>query len=213
MSSLIFMTDENHAIVATDTLATTSTGIPFKFTTKAFPIPHLRMVMAATGVGAFLGKWFIRVNDDFLVRGVEHLNQFASETLLTLWHELGTQAKIPVNSTVTVYHFGVSELTGQICTYVFRSTSDFRVETLGYGYALKPDGPTDMKFESIDDIVQTMISQREMQRSKPLDEQVFIGGEVQILELNKRGVSILTAHRFDDYAHSEELMYKGFNAR
>ena len=65
MSSLIFHTEQNQVMIATDTLATSPDGRPFKFTTKAFfLLPHLRMIIAGTGAGGFLGRWFIRVNDN-----------------------------------------------------------------------------------------------------------------------------------------------------
>jgi hypothetical protein len=52
MSSLIFFTDSEQALIATDTLAVSPDGQPLKFTTKAFALPHLRMVIAGTGAGA-----------------------------------------------------------------------------------------------------------------------------------------------------------------
>ena len=41
MSSLIFRTEREQVLVATDTLATSSDGKPGFFTTKAFIVPHL----------------------------------------------------------------------------------------------------------------------------------------------------------------------------
>jgi hypothetical protein len=73
VSSLIFFADEKQVLVATDTLATTLDRQPHLFTTKASIVPHLRLIMVATGMGRFLGRWFISVNDNFVVRGIDHL--------------------------------------------------------------------------------------------------------------------------------------------
>ena len=51
MSSLIFATDEQQIVVATDTLAVTTEGEPFLFASKATHIPHLRIIIAGTGFG------------------------------------------------------------------------------------------------------------------------------------------------------------------
>jgi hypothetical protein len=51
MSSLIFHTEQEQAVVATDTLAVSPGGRPFTFTTKAFHVPHPRMLIAGTGCG------------------------------------------------------------------------------------------------------------------------------------------------------------------
>jgi len=50
MSSLIVATDETQVLVVTDTLATHPDGRPLKFTTKAFVVPHLNLIIAATGI-------------------------------------------------------------------------------------------------------------------------------------------------------------------
>ena len=62
MSSLIFYTDEKQALVATDTLATYQDGAPSHFTTKAFPLPHLCMIIAGTGSAGFSDSWFHFIN-------------------------------------------------------------------------------------------------------------------------------------------------------
>jgi len=53
VSSLIFHTEQEQAIIATDTLAVSPGGRPLTFTSKGFHVPHLRMVIAGTGCGGF----------------------------------------------------------------------------------------------------------------------------------------------------------------
>ena len=54
MSSLIFELNTDCINVATDTLATLPDGSPAVFSTKAMYLPHLRMIVAGTGVA---GIW------------------------------------------------------------------------------------------------------------------------------------------------------------
>jgi hypothetical protein len=71
--------------VATDTLATSPDGKPLKFTTKAFILPHLKMIIAGTGAGGFLGRWFVRINDGLIVRGIDNLDYHTPRDLASMW--------------------------------------------------------------------------------------------------------------------------------
>ena len=48
------------------------------YTTKAFIVPHLHLIMAGTGVAGFLSRWFVRLNDNFIVRGIDRVNDFCA---------------------------------------------------------------------------------------------------------------------------------------
>jgi len=131
MSSLIFHADREQVLMATDTLATSTDGQPFKFTTKAFFIPHLRMLMAGTGLMGFLGRWFIQVNDWMLVKGIDNLNNHAPRYLSSIWQ--GYKEEVSAGEiSATIYHCGFSEIDGLIHTYVYRAPH-FLSETLGCG--------------------------------------------------------------------------------
>ena len=64
MSSLIYFTQEQQVFVATDTLAVSPDGKPLMFTTKTLIVPHLQMMMAGTGAGGFLDRWFCSGEQD-----------------------------------------------------------------------------------------------------------------------------------------------------
>ena len=81
MSSLIFYMDETQAAVATDTLATHPGGRPLKFVTKAFILPHLKLIMAGVGTGGFLSRWFVFMNDSIIVRGIDNLDYHTPRAL------------------------------------------------------------------------------------------------------------------------------------
>lgn len=211
MSSLIFYTDEHQVLVATDTLATSPDGEPFKFTTKAFIVPHLRMIVAGTGAGGFLGKWFIHINDGMAVRGIDHLDYHASRSLQLAWERHQKEFSLPDQITTTVYHFGFSESTGLIVAFAYRSTDSFRSDRLEpYGLRVKPECQIPLDYELPRDIRQMMEDQRRAQALLPKDKRVFIGGEIEVHHLLADGYRILTLGRFDDYSRDETTIFDRF---
>jgi hypothetical protein len=214
MSSLIFHTEKDQVLVATDTLATSPDGRPFKFTTKAFIVPHLNMIVAGTGNGPFPNRWAIRLNETYILRGIDHLNEHASRDLAALWRGHKQEFSLPTSSTVTIYHFGFSENTGSIHSFVYRSP-DFRSEQLtGYGIGVKPECTVPENYELPSDIRTMMNDQRRREALRPLHERVFIGGEIQIHRLSRSGFHVYTLDRFDDYQEDENAIHanlrKGF---
>ncbi len=134
MSSLIFHTEETQVLIATDTLATSPDGRPFKFTTKAFPVPHLKMLIAGTGAGGFLDRWLVQINDRMLVRDIDHLDLHTPRNLAEIWSRYKEEfPSFPDGCTTTVYHFGFSQATEVIHAYAYRSERGFTSERLGYG--------------------------------------------------------------------------------
>jgi len=213
VSSLIFYTDENQALVATDTLATSNKipGAPFKFTTKAFIIPHLKMIIAGTGQGGFLGKWFIEVNDRMIVKDIDALDYHAPRNLAAHWNNWIKKFSLPNDATSTVYHFGFSEKSQLIHSYVYRSTSNFKSELLPYGLGGKPEyiAPP-IPFDLPKDFKAMMNSQRELQLSETKENRVYIGGEIQVIHLTKDGFSSYSLCKFDDYNSDESEIYNNY---
>jgi hypothetical protein len=213
MSSLIFYTEENQVLVATDTLATSYEGKPFMFTTKTLIVPHLRMIACATGAGGFLGKWFVQINDRMVVRGIDHLDYHTPDSLAALWREHKEECSIPDDGTVTVYHFGFSEEESLIHSYAYRSTNNFRSEPfLQYGLGVKPECQVPERYELPKDIRKMMDEQRAIQSSRPVQERVYIGGEIQIYHLTTSGFSVYTIDRFNDYNSDEQAIYENFRS-
>ena len=212
MSSLIFHTDEKQVFAATDTLAVTPDGTPFFFTTKAFVVPHLRMIMAGTGAGGFLDRWFISVNQ-MIVRGVDDLKHCTPESLQKLWVEFRKAYSFPDDFTTTVYHFGFSEITGVINSYAYRSTNNFRSEPLQYGLAIKPECTVPDNYRLPHDLKSMMDEQRAIQRSRPAGDQLYIGGEIYVHHLMEGGSNVYRLDRFDDYEQDRETIYTNLLAR
>lgn len=212
MSSLIFQTEESQVLVATDTLATSPDGQPFKYTTKAFIVPHLRLLIAGTGTGGFLGRWLVRINDELAVRGIDNLDHHTSGYLASLWNRHKQEISFP-DGTATIYHFGFSEEDGTIHSFVYRSTNNFKSERIEKDYlGVKPECVVPAAYRLPQDIKKMMDDQRAIQASVPKDQRVYIGGEIQVHHLSEDGFHVYTLDRFEDYQRDEEAIYKNFEA-
>ncbi len=212
MSSLIFETQPDMALVATDTLAVHPSGAPSHFTSKALLVPHLRMIIAGTGVAGFSSRWFLRVLDNMIVRGIEHLDYHAQGSLQNLWSEYVEELDIPEDISTTLYHFGVSEVSGEIVTFAYRSEKDFESERLGHGLRFKPvcddpgDTPPPARF------VEMMKSQRKLQEDVPPAQRVHIGGEIHLFVLTPSQTISARIHEFSDFDQVQEAIYSNFSS-
>jgi hypothetical protein len=173
------------------------------------------MLIAGTGIGGFLGRWFIQINDWMLVRDVDDLNIHTPNCLATMWAnekianpDIFTTAN---STTTTVYHFGFSNADGRIHSFAYRSANEFKSEPLDYGTGRKPECSIPDDFYIVRDARKMMDEQREIQALKSTDSgRLYIGGEIQIHHVSKDGFLVCTLHRFEDYARDEEAMAENF---
>lgn len=208
MSSLIFVTNDAEALVATDTLAVDENGMPAFWTSKAFPLPHLRMIVAGTGAAGFATLWAGVINDRMVVRDVENLDHHTPRMLRELWDGYKVEKNCQTSDvTTTIYHFGLT-VTDDIRVYAYRSTSSFQSESLPVGaMATKPGCDTSWVSGLPDDIPRLMKMQREDQSKLPFSERVHIGGEMQVLRLSATGVQSFSMGRFSDFDEQNALMF------
>lgn len=210
MSSLIFYTNPDRIVVATDTLsASAEDGKSFSYTTKALIVPHLRMIICGTGCLGFATQWFVQINDGAVVRDIDHLNYHTPGALQRLWADF-LDDDLRLSSTTTIYHFGYSNA-GTVRGYAYRSTNQFASEPLEHGLGIKPpvEIPSDIPplpagFRRLMDI------QRDLEAKKPLQEQVRIGGEIVVHDLDREGCRVFIYDRFEDYENDLETMFGQF---
>lgn len=210
MSSLIFATDSEQAFVATDTLAVSYNGEPSFFTTKAFIVPHLRMIVAGTGVTGLISNWFVQVAHGMVVRGIEHLDYHTPDNLNRIWKNMKEEFPIPDNLTTTIYHFGFSEEDELIKSYAYRSINNFDSDPIIYGLGVKPECTVPENYQLPFNIPAMMQEQREIQALQPKESRLYIGGEIQITHLTKDGFNSYCLCKFDDYDADEEAIYLNY---
>ncbi len=142
------------------------------------------------------------------MKGIDNLDYHTPRILSSLWQGCKQELSIPDDVTTSIYHFGISENTGLVHWYRYRSAESFRSDRLEpYGFLVKPECQIPEKFESTEDIVKMMDEQRLIQASKPKNERVYVGGEIQIHHLSHDGFRVYTLHRFEDYARDEMAIY------
>ncbi len=208
MSSLIFHTDPSHALVATDTLAVKPDGTPQMFCSKATFLPHMKTIIAGTGLGGFANDWANYVNNRLIVAGLRNLDYHTPEGLRTLWSSAKERDDFPDSITTTVYQIGVSEDDKEVCAYAYRSINNFVSEPLGHGTRAKPECVFPTEGHLLQHLHPMMLEQRSIQDAKPPEERLYIGGECVVMHLTKETCVTATLFRFDDHAEQLGEMFK-----
>jgi hypothetical protein len=205
MSSLIFYTEPNQALVATDTLGVDEVGQPFIFVNKASYLPDIRTIIAGTGVGGFATDWAQIVNSRFRVSGIGNLNLHTTQALRELWADYKHKYQISDEGTSTVYHFGFCEVDQIIKTFVYRSTNDFQSESIGYGTGVKPECKI-LEGNLVETIPLMMAEQRRIQDATDANIRIYIGGEIQVIHLDLNGCKFFKIGEFEDFRSHQEVV-------
>jgi hypothetical protein len=207
MSSLIYKVEKTQVFIATDTL-TTQNGRAIQFATKAFPLPHLRMVIAGTGLAGFLDHWLVAINAS-PVRGIDALNEHAQAGLLNVLRTFKKQFP-SMDEATSVYHFGFSEDTALIHSFAYKSEEMFEPRQIAYGLYVKPNVPEDaIPTDTLhpSDIPRIMAAQRAIQAKLPRETRVSIGGEMQMHHLEQAGYKAYRLGQFEDYAETRRAIF------
>ncbi len=207
MSSLIFATDEQQIVVATDTLAMTTKGEPFLFASKATHVPHLRTIIAGTGFAGFSNEWALTVSTRMIVRGILNLNYHTPRGLRELWKTYKSDYSISDNLTTTLYQFGISEEDNRVVSFSYRSTSDFKSEQLQYGFGVKPECKVP-EGDFIEALSQMVAEQKRIQKALPKEERLYIGGEIQVLYLTADGCRSFKVGQFPDFEAHQRAIFE-----
>jgi hypothetical protein len=208
MSSLIFYSDADQALIATDTLAVKPEGAPLLFCSKAIHLPHLNTVIAGTGQGGFATRWAMHVNDRMVINGINNLDFHTPKGLRELWDTYCDEFKITSGATTTVYQFGYCQETDQMMAIAYRSTNNFESEPRPYGLAAKPECTFPVGDYEIPAVfVDMMNEQREIQSNVAVNERIYIGGRINVLHVTKFGCSSYKLHEFSDYQLLEDQLF------
>jgi hypothetical protein len=219
MSSLIFALSETEIILGTDTLATPYDGAAPFFCSKAFTLPHMNMILAASGDTGFLERWWAYINTRMIFPGIETLGWSAQSELQAMWREYKQEMALPAEREQAIFHFGISEFTGEMLGFAHISWDDFLPEEISVrakGHNVIYARPNCAMPEGVDDMggfpeafLPMMLDQRARQAAAP-GGKVKIGGDIQIHHLNKAGCAVYKLARFDDYASVEKALWGDF---
>ena len=208
MSLLLFVHHAEQVVLLTDTLATTPEGDPFIYTSKSWPVPHMRFVMAGAGIAALHEAWYRRLQTAMLARDIDMAAAHTPTVLRQLWVDLqADHGSLPGSS--TVYHFGIPEGADHFVRHAFRSDTNFETERYDVGgLGVKPVPSFDVGSpRSVDDLIDLAVRIRAEQDSKPKPERVHIGGDLVLSILTASGSSVSTVHRFADYDEMWQAMH------
>jgi hypothetical protein len=204
MSLLLFQLSDGGVNVMVDTLAMSPDGAPLLLVTKCGVVPHLNLVIAGTGLAQLPDRWRDVVYSRMLARDIDQLNPHAPDGLRNLWGAL--QAEFPAIAeselTSTVYHFGLSESQGHYVGYAYRSTNDFVSEPLASGFGIKPAPEPPLVLEvptTLDAWVECASVLRDQQNQRPLQDRIYIGGELIFYTLQNGAIAFNKVHRFSDF--------------
>ncbi len=212
MTALNWELNEDSVLILSDTLALSGeTHRPMNFTSKVFPLPHLSLCIAGTGLQQIVQNFWSYTNSEIVVRDIDHLDELASKALQGLWGDLDDVALEGV--TATIYTFGWSRERESFVGFAYRSTNGFTTENLAHGMALKPP-PSSGEFPdivSLPDLVKYMITQQQEDSLKPRMERVGIGGEVTLTQMFRDQSGFVAFHqcpilRFDSFHDDWEAM-------
>ncbi|EOE5319333.1 hypothetical protein ACKGF9_001389 [Providencia rettgeri] len=207
MSSLIFYTDNEQAIIATDTLAVTMEGKPYFFANKATYVPTLNMVVSGLGMGTLSAEWQNKVSHGLIYMDMDHLNKYASKYLLEIYKEHQDKYGFGDDESATIYHIGYSVEDEGYAAYAFRSTNKFVCERLSYGTAVKPE--CDILEGNLFDLIPTMMQQqRSIQMAMPESKRVYIGGEIFAIHLTDGKATYYKLAEFEDYRQMQRQIFE-----
>lgn len=205
MSSIIFATDPTRALVATDTLAVDPEGNPLHFCSKAMYVPHLRTIIAGTGIGGFANNWANDINNEFVVSGIRNLDYHTPSALRERWDKVSQGYDFPIGATTTIYQIGVSEDDEEILSYAYRSENNFESEPIPHGTRMKPECQVPSNVSLMEALQPMMEEQRRIQEQKPRSERLYIGGQCILMHLTKDACTTATLFNFEDY--EDQLRY------
>lgn len=142
MTALNFAIYRERAFVACDTSIATPANNVIGMTTKVHALPHLRMLVAATGQHALLAKWVEYLITEPRLRDIEDLDALAPEFLTRLAANLDPKRAgltDEAQPSSTIYHFGACA-DDSIIAYRYSSWTGFASERLAPGVYLHPGG-------------------------------------------------------------------------
>ncbi len=211
MSSLLYEITENSFMVFTDTLSIdASTKQPCRFSSKQYVIPHLRLVIASTGMGGVMGEWFLCINEFLVVDSIDTLNDHTPECLRRIFDEVRKRGY--GEETVTIYHFGYSIKEDVVKGYAYESSNNFEPRAIPYNQiGIKPSSGVDLTSELTlhKDFKLIMDQQISYQKLSSNPEPLSIGGEINATLFSKENFYLqsVIVGKFENYSLIQDQIF------
>ena len=207
MSLLMFLHEDDGALVITDTLATDHEGKPLNFVDKCVAVPAMNLVIATTGYQQLMLLWIDRLRERVQARDITMLDEHAPEALREIWAELQAEHG-PLPGTATIYHFGIDERTGLCRRIAYRSADDFvSDEGKAPAFGVKPEPVDGSRQEGLSDAELIEFARKIRRQQDELPEgRIYIGGDLMFTELSKNAILSRRVFRWEDqYDHWQEM--------
>jgi hypothetical protein len=185
---------------------------PANFTTKIFPLPHLKALMCGMGDARIIAAWHSWIIQILIARDIFTLDQAAPDQL----PEITARYESPCRT--SIIHFGYDDERKRYCGFKYSSEQGYRSEEMERTIYVSPtcDGLIndflDEEFkryaggeygqggDALARLFAAIIGVTKVwQEKQPAIEKVNIGGEVHFLSLTPQGYNMWVCHTFDDY--------------
>lgn len=191
MTSLLFYTASDEAMVVMDSLVANREGETLRHIRKASPYPGARLIIAGTGLEELFLRWTRLVNEEGSTFDVDVIDAHTPQILKGLWADIEREVISLVDHTATIYQFGFSREDGTIHGFKYHSEDGFASQPLAYGLGIKPQlaDSQGIDFSSFPRCaIQIMEAQMLQEHSSPTST-LKIGGEVWVWHLTREGIT------------------------
>ncbi|WZO39031.1 hypothetical protein MRBLWO14_002827 [Microbacterium sp. LWO14-1.2] len=185
--------------------------VPARYQQKVWPIPHLNMVMAATGTAEVASAWYAFVTQHPQVRDIDDIDSFATETLRNIRADVAERHGDAGSS--TLHHFGFPTGSDKAVSYIYSSMGGRNFESerfQGARFIAKPGPQTFAPDVPVGPEEKIAFAYRLRQEQEELIAQgkpgTPFGGELQATLLEPGGIRTMTWHRFPDYDETLETV-------
>lgn len=157
------------------------------------------MIIAATGSALLFSRWIGLVNNQGFALDIDTVDAHAPQELQALWGELNCHLPALRDQSATIYHFGISDDSGKVHGFAYRSGSDFKSERLDYGLGVKPElmDKAGIDWNSFPACAPDIMRAQSRQEDEKSRDRVYIGGTTEVTHLTKDGFSIYSLGNLD----------------
>ncbi|MCK9471778.1 MAG: hypothetical protein M0Q88_08510 [Bacilli bacterium] len=206
MTALIFNYSRNDVMVAMDTLGHYPNKQQFIHHTKFYYFKEERVIICGVGIAGLKKDWYEFILYKQINKDILTLDRLATKKLLEF------DKLYPNELGATIYQFGYNNRTDEFMGFAYRKSNGFISEALEYGITARP-GIEDSFVIKAPDIAEIIVSgsnfnrihhpfieiMKEQKRAddmEDIDNRAFIGGEIELISINKDSCSVDTIYKF-----------------